>query len=124
MIVSLTDDYLTAVVLNDERKLNSLVFWPALLENEGLNGSRYQEDLLKQLQGIKGRWTVENNPLLGLEVINVVVSGDNAQISLRKAGRPGFPKVWVKWQWMGRGWLVVEDSLFGKDGLLATTSDS
>ena len=117
-VIGVVNTYLTAVAAGDERRLNGIVYWDLFL---GRNGGELltRSEIHTQIEQIKTRWTPDKNPLLGLEVINVSVSGDDAKVTVRKAGKPDFPTIWVKVVWSGSGWLVAQDSLFGRDKLFA-----
>ncbi len=34
------------------------------------------------------------------------------------------PEIWIQLHWSGEGWLIVDDSLFGRGGLIAELNKS
>lgn len=115
-VVAIVGDYLTAVALSQERPLHSLILWDEFLRD----GQRLMTrgEVSAQLMSLKNRWTPADHPLLGLEVLSVSVQGNDAKVELRKKGHPDYPVIWVKMIWSGTGWLIVEDSLFGRGKLI------
>ena len=118
-VTNVADTYLRYVAAGDERNLAALVYWDSLL-GRGITGGISREEFSQQLAALRKRWSVQDNPLLGLELRSVSVDEDDAEVELRKQGRPDYPVIWIKLMWSGSGWVVTKDSIFGKDNLAAT----
>ena len=114
-IIAVTDSYLRYIATGNERQLNSYVLWEDFLNNS--HPKLTHEEYHPQLLELQNRWTPVEHPLLGLQVLDVDIDGNDALIRLRKNKRPDFPEIWVRYFWSGSAWLVVEDSIFGKEKL-------
>ncbi|MCC6221213.1 MAG: hypothetical protein IT291_08250, partial [Deltaproteobacteria bacterium] len=64
------------------------------------------------------------HPFVGLDVIDASVRGNTAYLKFQKFKQPDSPIISIKLYWIGGGWLIVDDSLFGKEGLIAELSQS
>lgn len=116
-VLAVADKYLQYVITGREKQLNSFVLWGDLLK-KGSEQALTRDEFRKQLNSLQGRWTVEEHPLLGLKVVDLEIDGNDALVTLIKAGRDNYPTIWVKLFWSGSAWHVVDDSLFGKDKLI------
>jgi len=93
-----------------------MVDWDSLLQR-GTSSGISREEFNKQLEALKNRWSVDENPLLDLEVLEVEARGDRARVTLRKRSKSDYPVIWVKLLWSGSGWIISEDSIFGRNKL-------
>lgn len=116
LLVRVAGNYLRHVVNGDEARIGGVILWVDFLEQAEIDKKEY----LRQLASLRGRWTPQQHPLLGLDVIAVRWYGEDAEVIFRKADRPeDYPEIRIELLWAGRGWLVKSDSLFGKDKLIA-----
>jgi len=78
---------------------------------DGLTRAQFEE-IVKSKKGI---WSKEENPLLGLDVVDTDISGDSATVDLIKksAGK----KIELKLNWIGRGWVIVGDNILSEGGV-------
>ena len=115
-VLHVVDQYLRYVVAGDKDKVASMIIWAEYLTET--TKAFNQDSFFKQLSIIKGRWPREENPMLGLDVVNLEIGGDLAKVRLRKLANPQSPEIWVQVVWVGRGWMVRDDSLFGQGNLI------
>lgn len=122
-VLGVASDYLSYIVQGSEKRLNSIVLWEDLL-GHGTDHPMTKDEYRAQMQLLRTRWSPQDSPLLGLEVLDLQLKGDNATVILRKAGRQDYPKIWIELYWTGAGWLVIDDSLFGKGKLALTSAEA
>lgn len=118
-VLSVTNNYLRAIAMSDSTRAESYVLW------EEFSAARYgrsRELMRDQLQEAKGRWTIENHPLLELTVVNLEIDSDDAVVVLQKEkdNEAVGPELFVRLRWVFSGWLIVDDSVIGTGGLLQT----
>ena len=111
-IIRTAAKYLVYVVNADENEINGAILWTDILKTKEMNKPQYRSQmsaLKKRFPGTKG------HPLIGLNIKDLEWTGDEATVSFVNAS--GTPKdtIWVQIMWSGSGWLVDDDSLFGKD---------
>lgn len=119
-LAEVTNQYLRAIGAGNTQMLEGMVVWLDYVANK--NGTTTKEEVFRVVQQLHGRWTLDQHPLLGLAVQDVRVDGDNATVSVRKAAHSDAPLIVVQLAWGGAGWLVINDTLFGKDGLLTAAA--
>lgn len=78
---------------------------------DGLTRAEFSE-IVKSKKGI---WSKEENPLLGLDVVDVNLGGDTATIKLIKKSTN--KKIVIDLNWIGRGWVIVGDNILSEDGV-------
>ncbi len=117
LLIGVTGRYLELLAAGDEKLVSEMIFWPDFLD--GANFTR--ADFHKQFEAVRGKWALQNHPLLGLKVLSATSHGNYGEVELQKDPRklepgqdPG-PKITVELLWSGRGWIVRRDSLFGPD---------
>ena len=113
VVLNITADFLNYVVAGSALRLNNVVNWSDYLDinKPGLT----QEDFLSQLQIASTHWKANESPLLDLDLLEITIEDDIAELTLQRIGKPDFPKIWVKLYWNGAGWKVIDDSLFGME---------
>lgn len=118
-LVGLTQRYLATIVEGDETKLADYIAWADYLGNGDKRISHFEYS--RQLQRLNEKYTAENpkHPLVGLRLVSVKGHEDVAMVTLEKADGSAKEQVWIKFVWTGSGWIVLEDSLFGKEKLFA-----
>ena len=118
----IANNYLTNIIVGNEKQFADMVNWRNLLSADGgqLTAVEFQlqwDGCQRQFGPLKN--SPKEHPLQGLEVTDISVHGNDAKIELRKNAEyvsPGAKseKIWIKFLWEGTGWVVQEDSLFGK----------
>jgi hypothetical protein len=117
-IVQIANTYLTYVAAGNERHIVPMVYWDTFLK-KGTPQGLSREEYSQQMAALKDRWPVDKSPFVKLQVINIDVNEDVAEIKLRRGDGSDYPTIWIKMIWSGSGWLIAEDSIFGKDKLAA-----
>ena len=117
-VLNVVVNYLGQIVLGNEKQLNSFLLWPEYLEAKG---QITKEQFLSQFEQAKRTWSRERHPLLGLDVKEVDVDGNEAQVVLQRPSSDD-PEIKVELLWTGAGWMVVNDSIFGENNLLANAT--
>ena len=113
-VVRVTFEYLDGVVHMNDGVIESYVAWADYLRNRGLT----KADFKQQLAVLRDSSTAETHPLVNLDFVDVHFAGDDAEVKVRKVSSESAPVITVKLHWGGDAWLVVDDSIFGKDGLI------
>lgn len=110
-VVRVAAEYIGYVLLKNADQLDGLILWSDYADNKGgmLNRVQY----FKQLASLPKLPNDNSNPLTGLDVHDLDVRGNDADITLVKHGVDDAEKIDVSLTWVGQGWLVVNDSLFG-----------
>lgn len=117
----ITAEYIGAAIDGDFRHAQSLILWSVYLANK--EGKYSKISHLSEMQKLKEIGPVEQNPLLGLSLVGVDASGEVATVvakKLKSRGAPESREVTVKLIWVGQGWLIIDDNIFGKTGLVAS----
>ena len=118
-LVSLTNNYLTAIIAGDEKSVLHSVYVADFFTDPRFTS----DDFHRQFAAIQGRWTGADHPLVGLRVENVTADENTAEVRLKKdpkwIGKSGSQVIAVNFRWAGTGWVIKSDSLFGKDKLFA-----
>lgn len=118
-VYRVSQQYLGNVILGREPVIAQFIAWSDFL---GSGSSRITHDeFSRQLKMLNQKYspTDQNHPLLGLKLIKISNSGDFATIYFEKADGSSKEEIWISMLWSGNGWIIVEDSLFGKDKLFA-----
>jgi len=117
LLIGVSARYLQLVAAGDEKLVSEMVYWP-----EYLDGARFTRvDFHKQFESIRGKWPLEDHPLLNQKVVSVSSRGNYGEVVLEKdpkkmkPGQVVIPKIVIRLIWTGRGWIVSEDNLFGRD---------
>lgn len=110
-----TADYIQAVYTGNLSRLETFVNWPSMLGSGDEKITRAEFE--KQLFSLQNRWTPEQHPLFNLEIADVDVNGDDAEVVLRRSTGSGYPKIAVTLNWVGNGWVIRQDSIFGRGKL-------
>jgi hypothetical protein len=110
-VIRVCNDYLRYIAVGNHPLAEGLVAWsdyqPA--KDGAINRPTFGEKIIVN----RNRWKTEEHPLLGLNVVEVRTREDDARIELVKGGE----KVKIKLRWAGRGWLIVDDNIFSKNGI-------
>ena len=121
-VLGVTNDYLRSIAQGNSQHYQETVLWIDYIANK--HNAVSKAECLKRVADLKGRYPIENHPLLDLVPLEVSVRGNNAVVRLRKRTQPEAPEIIVKLIWDGSGWVISDDSLFGEKGLLMTGNSS
>ncbi|MCB0345025.1 MAG: hypothetical protein KDD66_07900 [Bdellovibrionales bacterium] len=120
VVVRVSADYLNHVVRGDWKHIEGVVLWDDYLANKSDDFTKPEyykqlEDLSETLKKIPPA----AHPLVNLDLIDVKSNSERtaAKVYFRKFKDPESPQVVITLSWVGRGWLVDGDSIFGKDEL-------
>ncbi|MCB0358281.1 MAG: hypothetical protein KDD44_01550 [Bdellovibrionales bacterium] len=119
-VLNVASDYLRFVVANKTRLAEGMILWGDYSDNKGLGFSReLWQRQLEYLHTTFDPGDVAAHPLVNLDLVNIDVDDSNSVVVLRKYNNPQAPEVRIALTWVGKGWLVTDDSLFGSSGLIA-----
>lgn len=119
-VLRLSQNYLATIILGNETKLSDYIAWSDYVAATGPANSKFShQQFSEQLAWFTKAYKAQDprNPLLQLKVKDISGSNDVAKITLVKADGSSSEEIWIKFVWTGAGWLVMEDSLFGKEKL-------
>lgn len=122
VVVRVSADYLNRVVRGDWKLIEGMVLWDDYLDAKG--GQFTKPAYYEQLSALNKSLAVippAAHPLLNLDLMDVQSNTDKtaARVFFRKYKEPASPQIVVELAWVGRGWLVVDDTIFGGDGVAA-----
>jgi len=117
VVAGLAGNYLQAVVVNAKPTLDELILWAEYLAQPGREGGK--EAYYSQVSLVGNFWNLDDNPLLGLTLMDISISGDEATITLHKKKTPEDQQIIIGLVWTGHGWMVRDDNLFGADKLIS-----
>jgi len=117
-LVNVSADYLNAIIRGDNRRVKSKMFLSSFISSK--KQPFKSKDLDRQLSSLNSRWNKNNHPLVNLDVIKVEKNQDDAYLEFRRIKSENSPLISIKLLWAGSGWLVVEDNLFGPEGLFGS----
>jgi len=92
-----------------------MVLWLDYLQNTGLPA---KEAMFTKMHRAAERYTEKNHPLMQLDILEVDVDGNDAELALRKKGNREAPVIEIELTWVGSGWLIVNDNIFPDGGVL------
>jgi hypothetical protein len=116
-LLGLSNAYLQGVATGNYAKMHEFVLWSDFLSKEGNNITDLE--LRAHLANMQNRWSIEEHPLSYLVAKDVDLSGNNATVYLKKKdGGYSSPTIEITFHWVGAGWMIVDDNLFGKDELV------
>jgi len=112
-VLRVCDEYLRDLANGLSNQAETMIAWsdykPA--NDDGLTRAEFDE-IVKSKKGI---WSKEENPLLGLDVVDARIGGDSAKVELIKKSTN--KKIEVKLNWIGRGWVIVGDNILSEGGI-------
>ena len=116
-VLSVARNYLGFIVMGNYNQVFGLILWNSFLDSS--DSAFTKEDVRKQMELIQNRWSKEEHPLLNLDMKDIEVRADTAELTLQKFNSPDSPKIVINFIWTGSGWLIQKDNIFGSDGVLA-----
>lgn len=114
-VVNVTNEYIRLTVMGRESRVEEMVLWFTYVQNRQISREQFRAENAK----IRDRWAPDDHPLLGLTLVDLKISEDHAVVRLKKASLPDLPEITVTLEWNGAGWLVIDDSIHGKNGAIA-----
>lgn len=112
-VLRVCDEYLRSLASGLSNQAETMIAWsdykPSV--DDGLTRAEFTE-IVKSKKGI---WSKEENPLLGLDVVDAEIGGDTATVELVKKSTK--KKIELKLNWIGRGWVIVGDNILSEDGV-------
>lgn len=114
VLVALSNNYLISVVNGNFGEINSVIIWAEYLGEKEKHFSK--QKYFDQLSSLDGRYTLDNHPLLKLELEDADISDNHSYLTFRKNNSE---IIKLSFMWAESGWLLVDDNLFGKAGLFA-----
>jgi len=111
-VVRVCDEYFRNIALGHYSQAEGMIAWAEYEPlKEGVTRAMFTERIVAN----KSRWTIEQHPLLGVDILDVKVRGDYATVLLeKKALQRNYE---IKLVWAGRGWLILADNLFTENGV-------
>ena len=79
--------------------------------------------MLQRVASYKGKWSPEQNPLLGLDLLSFDLDEDEASLTLKKktvTAGASLESIELEMLWGGSSWLVADDNLFERRGYLSS----
>lgn len=116
-VLSVARNYLGFIVMGNYNQVFGLILWNSFLDSSG--SAFTKEDVRRQMELIQNRWSKEEHPLLNLDMKDIEVRADTAELTLQKFNSPESPKIEISFIWTGNGWLIQKDNIFGSEGVLA-----
>lgn len=114
LLLNLSTNYLGGIINGDLEQINDLVFWEDYIHNK--DNSISKQTFVKQLSKLDGRYLVKNHPLLNLKPEEFDIDNNNARITFVKKD---FKDIELHFKWVDSAWLIVDDNLFGEDGIFS-----
>lgn len=111
-ILEVYKEYVRNIVVGNSPHVESMISW-ALYDR---GGKRTPEILQKQIASIKGRFPLQEHPLLLRAVKDLKVDESAAFLQLEKEGSEEL--VIINFVWEGSGWYISDDNLFGENAVV------
>ncbi len=120
VVVRVSADYLNHVVRGDWKHIEGVVLWDDYLDSK--SGEFTKPDYYDQLEALSSTLSKippAAHPLVNLDLMDVKsnTARTAAKVYFRKYKEPESPQIVVQLSWVGRGWLIDGDSIFGSDQL-------
>jgi hypothetical protein len=114
-VLNVTNEYLVSIVRANTHKIDESLVWTLYLAEKGEGVTK--ADIYKQVAEVKAAHP-SDHPIANLDVVRIDVRGDVADVVLKRKDAPTSPEFSVTLNWVGRGWMIVGDTLLGPDGAL------
>ena len=105
--------YLTAILNGQLERVETLVIWSKYLKNSEVDQTKMAEEVLSSQK----EFTQQNHPLYNLTLTDMRMRGDDVNITLERIDGPVRVPVKVHLMWAVNGWGIVDDNIFGEDGV-------
>lgn len=116
-VVKVANEYISLIAHGNFSRASEKVLWVDYLTAKG--GKTSKDQIRQQIEGLRAI-PYERHPLKDLDILDLSVESDKAEIALKKQNDPASKEFVIKLIWAGRAWLVVGDTLLGPDGALAS----
>lgn len=116
-VVQMAGEYVRLVNTENKEMLEGLILWDEFVRNSP--GLLTPGQVYAQMRGNATRWTEENHPMIHLDLRALHVEENEARVTLQRINKADAPLVEIEFFWTGEAWLVVDDSVFGSDGIIA-----
>lgn len=111
-VLRVCDEYLRNLAGGMSEQAEAMIAWSDYKPvRDGLSRAEFSQ-IVKSKKGI---WNKEENPLLGLDILETEIVGDSASVELIKKSTS--QRIKIKLSWIGRGWVVVSDNIMSEDGV-------
>ena len=110
-VLRICDEYLRDLAGGLSGQAEAMIAWPEYGPQKGGLSRAEFESIVKSKKDI---WSRSEHPLLGLDVKEVDIDEDAAEVVLQKPGKK--EKIEIELSWVGRGWLVVNDNILEVGG--------
>lgn len=120
VLINITDTYLQHIASGNFLKARNMIFAEEYFPTKGKNFTN--ADYQQQFDYIQNRWTAKEHPFLGsMEFIKAGVSKDKAYVIVKKKSEsePAYPQIRIDYLWIGTGWLIINDTIFGPNEIIA-----
>lgn len=118
----ISDQYLVFLARGESHKAASMILWDEYFHNNELNEIAFISKATSFSKKYKKIKNLKEHPLLGFSSAEAQPDGNDAIVTLTK--KSAFEKVKLKFRWVGAGWLVCDDNLFGDDELIIEDLDN
>ena len=120
-LVRVSADYLRHVVTGNAAAASAMIDWDKYRTKNGGAYSRtiYANEMQKLVNTYPTK-EAKQHPLLLLDLKSVKTKKDLAQVILQKTDRSA-KEVKIYFQWVGRGWVIIDDSIFGPGGTVRSS---
>lgn len=115
-VIGVADQYLGAITADHYDHLRGMVLW---VDYSAANSMITKVDYEREIRILNETFkpASDEHPLKQLEVTDINVNENDATVKLKKIG---FEQEFdINLRWIGEGWLVVDDSIFGATGYLS-----
>lgn len=112
-ILRVCDEYMRNIVSGRSAMAEGMIGWPEYAPS--VDDGVTRADLVEMIETHRSTWSMADHPLLGLDVISVRSHSDDAKVVLEK--KTTKKKVELELKWVGRGWVIINDNIFSKDGI-------
>ncbi len=113
-IALMTENYFRSIVSKHVNKVLSYKVFPQKV----LGRKTYQNAKLveEQMNYYKNNYN-KTSPLIGYKISKILSLENNAIVTLKKPNKNLEIKIYF--YWIRNGWLIVDDNIFGEEGLLS-----
>jgi hypothetical protein len=116
-VVKVSNEYISLIAHGNFSRASEKILWVDYLTAKG--GKTSKDQIRQQIESLRAI-PYERHPLKDLDILDLSVESDQAEIVLKKQNDPASKEFVIKLSWAGRAWLVVGDTLLGPDGALAS----
>jgi hypothetical protein len=113
-VAQVSMEYLRLCFLGNMEHINSYVLLSQYLKNRDITLDEYTA----QINQLPRRWSIEEHPVLQLILLEVDVKDNKGSVFYQRGGtESSFPRIRIDLEWSGNSWVIVNDTIFGNNGL-------